>query len=82
MYVSAVGAAGFGATDVGDVVGTGLDTATPLFQINLLPLLTQVNFFPLAVLVAPNLEHVLPDFTAAIALVPPITRVAETRTVK
>jgi hypothetical protein len=80
--VSAVSSAGFGDTAAGDEVGTGLDTATPLFQINLLPLLTQVNFFPPALLVAPSFEHAPPDFTAATALVPPNTRVVTIRTTK
>jgi hypothetical protein len=39
--------------------------ATPLFQINLLPDLTQVYFTDLTVDVNPALEHLLPGLTAA-----------------
>ena len=38
---------------------------TPLFQINFLPDLTQVNFLPRYVLVLPALGQVVPAFTAA-----------------
>ena len=45
-------------------------TATPLFQTNRVPDLTQVNFFPAAIAVAPALVHFAPAFTAALAEVP------------
>ena len=38
---------------------------TPLFHTSFLPDLTQVNFFPPAVAVAPALVHLAPAFTAA-----------------
>ena len=67
------------ATGVGDGVGagsTGLKTGlrfglgaaffdTPLFHTSFLPDLTQVNFFPPAVAVAPALVHLAPALTAA-----------------
>ncbi len=40
-------------------------TATPLFHTSLDPDLTQVNFFPAEVAVAPALVHLAPAFTAA-----------------
>ena len=66
------------ATGVGVGVGsTGLKTglrfgfaaaltATPLFHTSLVPDLTQVNFFPAAVAVAPALVHLAPALTAAL----------------
>jgi hypothetical protein len=40
-------------------------TATPLFQMSLLPDLMQVNFFPPTVAIAPALLHLAPALTAA-----------------
>ena len=54
--------------DVGVGEGIGFLTTTPLFQINLLPDLTQVNFFPADIDVAPAFEHLAPAFTAAVAI--------------
>ena len=58
--------------DIGEGVGVGEGvgflTTTPLFQINLLPDLTQVNFFPADIDVAPAFEHLAPAFTAAVAI--------------
>jgi hypothetical protein len=45
--------------------------ATPLFQINLLPDLTQVYFTDLTVAVNPTLVHLLPGLTAAFEGVEP-----------
>ena len=53
---------------VGVAEGVGFLTTTPLFQINLLPDLTQVNFFPADIDVAPAFEHLAPAFTAAVAI--------------
>jgi hypothetical protein len=67
------------ATGVGVGVGTGSAglktgfrfglgaalTVTPLFHTSLDPDLTQVNFFPAEVAVAPALVHLAPAFTAA-----------------
>jgi hypothetical protein len=39
--------------------------ATPLFHTSFLPLLTQVNFFPLTTFVAPALVHFVPAIEAA-----------------
>jgi hypothetical protein len=47
------------------LAGAAVLILTPLFQINLLPCLTQVNFLPLAFFVMPDLEHVLPGFGVA-----------------
>ena len=40
-------------------------TATPLFHTSFFPDLTQVNFFPATVVVAPALVHLAPALTAA-----------------
>ena len=53
---------------VGVAEGVGFLTTTPLFQINLLPDLTQVNFLPADIDVAPAFEHLAPAFTAAVAI--------------
>ena len=50
---------------VGDTTGAGFLIATPLFQTSFVPDLTQVNFFPPAVAVAPALVHLAPALTAA-----------------
>ena len=50
---------------VGVAEGVGFLTTTPLFQINLLPDLTQVNFLPADIDVAPAFEHLAPAFGAA-----------------
>jgi hypothetical protein len=42
--------------------------ATPLFQTNLLPDLTQVYLIPAEVLVCPCLVHLVPGLTAAVAI--------------
>jgi hypothetical protein len=55
------------AVGVGETVGFGARTVTPLFQTNFLPLLMHVYFFPAEVEVAPSFEHVAPAFTAALA---------------
>ncbi len=53
-------------SDVGVGVGVGVATgngfliATPLFQTSFFPDLTQVNFLPAAVAVAPTLVHLAP----------------------
>jgi len=57
---------GFGA-GVGVGLGVVLTTPTPLFQINFLPDLMQVNFFPEAIEDAPALLQDAPAFTAPIA---------------
>jgi hypothetical protein len=49
---------------IGDGIGAAL-IATPLFHTSFLPDLTQVNFLPEAVAVAPALVHFAPAFTAA-----------------
>ncbi len=50
----------------GEAVGVGavLDIKTPLFQINFLPDLMHVNFFPEEIELAPNFEQVPPAFVA------------------
>jgi hypothetical protein len=53
---------------VGVATGTGFFTATPLFQINFLPDLTQVYLIPADVLVRPTFLHVVPGLTAAVAI--------------
>jgi hypothetical protein len=58
-----VGSTGF-KTGLGDGFGAAL-IATPLFHTNLFPDFTQVNFFPLAVAVAPALVHLSPALAAA-----------------
>jgi hypothetical protein len=55
---------------VGVAIGTGFFTATPLFQINFLPDLTQVYLIPADVLVRPTFLHVVPGLTAAVAIGP------------
>jgi len=50
---------------VGVAVGAGFLTTTPLFHTNLVPDLTQVNFFPADIDVAPAFEHLAPAFGAA-----------------
>ena len=55
---------------VGVATGTGFFTATPLFQINFLPDLTQVYLIPADVLVRPTFLHVVPGLTAAVAIGP------------
>ena len=51
-------------TGLGDGFGAAL-IATPLFQASLVPDLTQVNFLPEAVAVAPALVHLAPALTVA-----------------
>ena len=51
-------------TGLGDGFGAAL-IATPLFQTSLFPALTQVNFFPALVAVAPALVHLAPALTVA-----------------
>jgi hypothetical protein len=53
------------ADGVGVVAAAGFATATPLFQTNFLPDLTQVKVFPEAMEVLPALGHEAPAFTAA-----------------
>jgi len=48
----------------GVVVGVAFFAATPLFQVNFLPDLVQVYFFPEAIEVDPALLHGFPAFTA------------------
>ena len=50
---------------VGDTTGAGFLIATPLFQASFAPDLTQVNFFPAAVAVAPALLHLAPALGVA-----------------
>ena len=61
-------AAGVGSTGLktgfGDGFGAAL-TATPLFQTSFVPDLTQVNFFPAEIDVAPAFVHFAPALTAA-----------------
>lgn len=54
----------------GDGVGLGFNfgIATPLFQINFLPFLMHVYFFPEIVEVAPIFVHAPPGLTTALAL--------------
>jgi hypothetical protein len=58
-----VGSAGL-KTGLGDGFGAAL-IATPLFHASFLPDLTQVNFLPEAVAVAPALVHLAPALGAA-----------------
>jgi hypothetical protein len=54
--------------EVGFAVGVGVTVAliaTPLFHTNLVPDLTQVNFFPPEIEVAPAFTHFEPALTAA-----------------
>jgi hypothetical protein len=53
---------------VADVEAVGLGSATPLFQTNFFPDLTQVNLFPFAVAVLPIFLQGSPALTAATAL--------------
>jgi hypothetical protein len=63
--VAAAVAVGFGAAVA---VGFGAAfIATPLFQTNLVPDLTQVYLMPAEVLVWPCFVHLVPGFTAAFA---------------
>ena len=56
---------------VGEGAGVaGLGIVTPLFQTNLEPDLTQVNFFPPEIEVAPAFVHFEPALTAATAEAP------------
>ena len=50
---------------VGVATGEGFLVTTPLFQTSLFPVLTQVNFFPLAVAVVPALLHFAPALGVA-----------------
>ena len=50
---------------LGELLGFGAATATPLSQTSFLPLLIQVYFFPDTVEVEPSFEHADPAFTAA-----------------
>jgi hypothetical protein len=52
---------------VGVGVGVAFLTATPLFQTNFFPDLTQVYLIPDDVLVFPSVLHVVPGLTAASA---------------
>ena len=65
---------------VGELLGFGAATRTPLFHTNFLPLLIQVYFFPDTVEVAPNLEQADPALTAAWAT--EITKVKESATAR
>ena len=59
---------GVGSTGFSTGFRFGFDaafTVTPLFHTSLVPDLTQVNFLPLAVAVAPALVHFAPALTAA-----------------
>ena len=74
-----------GDGDVG-AVGEARLMATPLLQINFLPLLIQVYLNPADVLIWPSFLQVEPGFTAAVAVErlsvrtkDPVTRVANTR---
>jgi hypothetical protein len=58
-----VGSIGF-ATGVDDGFGAAF-TATPLFHTKRVPDLTQVNFFPPVVAVAPALVHLTPALGVA-----------------
>jgi hypothetical protein len=51
-------------TGLGDGFGAAL-IATPLFQTSFVPDLTQVNFFPAFVAVAPALVHLAPALEVA-----------------
>ena len=51
-------------TGLGDGFGAAL-IATPLLQTSLFPALTQVNFFPDAVAIAPALVHLAPALGVA-----------------
>jgi hypothetical protein len=53
---------------VGVGVGVAFFTATPLFQINFFPDLTQVYFLPAAVLICPTFLHASPALTAALEI--------------
>jgi hypothetical protein len=55
------------AVGVGVGVGVAFLTATPLFQTNFFPDLTQVYLIPDDVLVFPSVLHVVPGLTAASA---------------
>ena len=50
---------------VGVATGVGFLIATPLFQTSFDPDLTQVNFFPPAVAVAPTFVHLAPALGVA-----------------
>jgi hypothetical protein len=50
---------------VGVATGEGFLIATPLFQTSFVPDLTQVNFFPAFVAVAPALVHLAPALGVA-----------------
>jgi hypothetical protein len=56
------------AVGVGVGVGVAFLTATPLFQTNFFPDLTQVYLIPDDVLVFPSVLHVVPGLTAASAM--------------
>jgi hypothetical protein len=56
------------AVSVGVGVGVAFLTATPLFQTNFFPDLTQVYLIPDDVLVFPSVLHVVPGLTAASAM--------------
>jgi hypothetical protein len=53
--------------EVEEVFGCGVERDLPLSQINLLPLLIQVNFLPLFIFVCPEIVHLAPDFGAGAA---------------
>ena len=54
-----------GALGVGLGVGAGFLTTTPLFHTSFVPDLTQVNFLPAAVAVAPAFVHLAPALGVA-----------------
>ena len=62
--VGVVVAEGVGVA-VGELLGFGAATRTPLFHTSFFPLLMQVYFFPETVDVEPSFEHVAPALTAA-----------------
>ena len=58
-------------------VSAGFTTATPLFQINFFPDLTQVYFLPAAVLICPTFLHASPALTAALEIAGLIAKAKE-----
>jgi hypothetical protein len=67
------------AAGVGVAEGRGTETFTPLFQINFLPDLTHVNFFPFAVVVVPTFLQGAPALGVLAALVGNIAREIKTK---
>ena len=54
---------------IGVVAGAAFAIVIPLFQTSFLPLFTQVNFLPLAVVVDPDFLQISPALTAAMAFI-------------